>query len=57
MLPIRLRVLLSVLGVGLFAGGIAMILAENPWGALIAILGATPITAAFQKYRTRPAQR
>ncbi|TFB66847.1 hypothetical protein [Cryobacterium sp. Hz9] len=57
MLPIRLRVLLSALGVGLLAGGIAMIVAENQWGALIGISGIITITAAFQKYRTRSAPR
>lgn len=57
MLPIRLRVLLSTLGIGLFAGSIAMIEAENRWGVLIGILGAITITGAFQNYRTRPSER
>ncbi|WP_147305459.1 hypothetical protein [Subtercola boreus] len=52
-LPAPMKAFLIVLGVILFIVGVVMIFSGNNWGILVAILGVTPITAAFQKYKPR----
>lgn len=56
-LPVRTKTVLVIVGLILFVSGIVMIFLDNNWGVLVALLGVTPVTAAFQKYKPRSGDR